>query len=191
LLEFAALKFALDKFDDIIWGFPIEIETDCQAQRDVVLSDSLNATHARWQDSVISHQIIDIRHIPGCINLVGDGISRRDEDQPHTDGDGSSWSVEPDWENARGLEYDLFSVGLAHSDTHNDLHTRFADEHIFVEGVDALLRVDKHTPEVDQKGAKHKAEGYFIDEGKLWRLGGVTPTRAVPQRECVSKAEVV
>lgn len=34
LLEFAALKFTLDKFD-IIWGFPIEIETDCQALRDV------------------------------------------------------------------------------------------------------------------------------------------------------------
>lgn len=32
LLEFAALKFALDKFSDIIWGFPVEVETDCQAQ---------------------------------------------------------------------------------------------------------------------------------------------------------------
>jgi len=27
MLEFAALKYALDKFNDIIWGFPIEIET--------------------------------------------------------------------------------------------------------------------------------------------------------------------
>jgi hypothetical protein len=31
LLEFAALKFGLDKFADIIWGFPVEVETDCQA----------------------------------------------------------------------------------------------------------------------------------------------------------------
>jgi len=30
LLEFAALKFGLDHFSDIIWGFPVEIETDCQ-----------------------------------------------------------------------------------------------------------------------------------------------------------------
>ena len=37
LLEFAALKFALDKFSNIIWGFPVEIETDCQALRDVML----------------------------------------------------------------------------------------------------------------------------------------------------------
>ena len=31
LLEFAALKFSLDKFSDIVWGFPVEIETDCPA----------------------------------------------------------------------------------------------------------------------------------------------------------------
>jgi hypothetical protein len=31
LLEFAALKFSLDKFSNVIWGFPVEIETDCQA----------------------------------------------------------------------------------------------------------------------------------------------------------------
>ena len=48
LLEFAALKFSLDKFDDIIWGSPVEIETDCQALRDVLLSEELNATHSRW-----------------------------------------------------------------------------------------------------------------------------------------------
>src|SRR6267154_2281727 len=94
LLEFAALKFALDKFDDIIWGYPVEIESNCQALQDVLLSNELNATHAHWCDGVISHQIVDVQHIPGQINLVGDG----------------SWSVTPDWEDARGLEYDLFSV---------------------------------------------------------------------------------
>jgi hypothetical protein len=31
LLEFAALKFALNKFADIVWGFPVKLETDCQA----------------------------------------------------------------------------------------------------------------------------------------------------------------
>ena len=46
LLEFTALKFGLDKFADITWGFPIEIETDCQALRDHLLNDKLSATHA-------------------------------------------------------------------------------------------------------------------------------------------------
>jgi hypothetical protein len=48
LLEFAALKFALDKFSDTTWGFPIEVETDCQALHDHLLNDKLSATHARW-----------------------------------------------------------------------------------------------------------------------------------------------
>jgi hypothetical protein len=191
LLEFAALKFALDKFDDIVWGFPIEIETDCQALRDVILSDDLNATHARWRDGIISHQIVDVRHIPGRINLVGDGLSRKDEEQPHVEGDGSSWSVAPDWEDARGLEYDLFSVTTTSSDTHLNLRKRFKDERVFVEVVDALLGVDENTSDNDRKRAKHRAEGYFIDGGKLWRLGGATPTRAVPRRECIPKAEAV
>jgi RNase H-like domain found in reverse transcriptase len=31
LLEFASLKFCHDKFADILWGMPVEVETDCQA----------------------------------------------------------------------------------------------------------------------------------------------------------------
>ena len=31
LLEFTTLKFCLDKFDNVIWGFPVEVEMDCQA----------------------------------------------------------------------------------------------------------------------------------------------------------------
>ena len=31
ILEFAALKHTLDKFGDTIWGYPVELETDCQA----------------------------------------------------------------------------------------------------------------------------------------------------------------
>ena len=46
LLEFAALKFGLNKFSDTIWGFPVEIETDCQVLCDILLSDNLNAAHA-------------------------------------------------------------------------------------------------------------------------------------------------
>ena len=31
ILKFTALKYTLNKFGDIIWGYPIELETDCQA----------------------------------------------------------------------------------------------------------------------------------------------------------------
>ena len=79
LLEFAALKFGLDKFADITWGFPIEIETDCQALRDHLLNNKLSATHARWRDGILAHQIIDVRHVPGRLNVVADSLSRASE----------------------------------------------------------------------------------------------------------------
>jgi hypothetical protein len=53
LLEFAALKFGLDKFSGIIWGFPIEIETDCSAMKDTLLNPNLNVAHARWREGIL------------------------------------------------------------------------------------------------------------------------------------------
>ena len=65
LLDFVGLKFTLDKFSDIIWGFPIEVETDCQALQDHLMNDKLSAMHARLHDSILSHQIVDVCHVPG------------------------------------------------------------------------------------------------------------------------------
>jgi hypothetical protein len=48
LLEFAEMKFTLEKFSNIIWGFSVEIETDCQAIRDVMLNDKLDENHTQW-----------------------------------------------------------------------------------------------------------------------------------------------
>lgn len=73
----------------MVWGFPIEVETDCQALRDVLISDKLNAVHARWRDGILAHQIVDVRHIPGKLNVVADGLSRMWEGQERVHGDGS------------------------------------------------------------------------------------------------------
>jgi len=139
MLEFAALKFTLDKFDDTIWGFPVEIETNCQALQDVLVSTELNATHARWCDGVVAHQIIDVRHTPGHINLVGDGISHKDEGQPRQLHNNSKWSVTPDWETVRGLAYDLFIVADAPTELHCQLCEQSKNENIFIEVINALL----------------------------------------------------
>ena len=61
LLEFAALKFSINKFEPYIFGSPIEIETDCQALRDCLLKDKLNTHHSRWMQLILSHNTIDIR----------------------------------------------------------------------------------------------------------------------------------
>ena len=60
ILEFAALKSALDQFSNTIWGFPMEIETDFQALWDTVRSDKISSTHARWCDGIFVHHIADI-----------------------------------------------------------------------------------------------------------------------------------
>jgi hypothetical protein len=98
LLEFAALKFSLDKFSDLIWGYPVELETDCQALRDHLLNDKLNSTHAQWRDGVLAHQIIDVQHRPGHLNPVADGISRKYVNSPTEQNDGHDWTVSEDWE---------------------------------------------------------------------------------------------
>ena len=41
LLKFAALKFSLNKFSDTISGYPVEIETDCQAHWDAIINNNL------------------------------------------------------------------------------------------------------------------------------------------------------
>lgn len=88
LLEFAVLKFAFDKFSDIVYGYPVEVETDCQAHRDVLMNDKLSAMHARWRDGVLAHNIVDVRHIPGVTNIA-DGLSCQFKNTPKLAGGGS------------------------------------------------------------------------------------------------------
>ena len=167
----------------------MEIETDCKALQDVLMSDNLNTTHACWCNGVLAHHIIDVRHIPGRVNLVGDGISRMGKGQPHQENDGSSWSVTPDREHAQGIYYDLFTVGTVISTVHSSLRERFIDEAVFLQVLHALLGITGASTEAERKRAKHHSEGYFVEDGKLWHLGGATPTRAVARRECVTKLE--
>ena len=191
LLEFAGLKFALDKFSDIIWGFPVEVETDCQALRDHLMNDKLSATHARWRDGILSHQIVDVRHVPGRINVVADGLSRAAEGTPREEGDGSEWTVSEDWEATAGLTHDLFHVADAGSEEMTALRERFRDVPMLLEVVEALLELDQGTSLRKRKRARHQASEYMIDEGKLWRVAGGHRTRGRARVECISPKEAV
>jgi hypothetical protein len=143
LLEFAALKFALDKFSDTIWGFPVEIETDCQALWDHLLNDKLSATHARWREGILAHQIVDVRHVPGRINVVADGLSQANEGSPNEEGDGSQWTVSEDWETVTGLTHNVFYIYTTDPTAPEvaQLRDRFKHEPIFLEVIDTLLNL--------------------------------------------------
>ena len=110
LLKFTALKYCIDEFEPYIFGSPIEIETDRQALRDCLLKDKLNTHHSRWMESILSHNIIDIRHRPGIQNPVADGLSRVWRNRQRTPSDSSSWSVLPDWEASKGIKNDILLV---------------------------------------------------------------------------------
>ena len=110
---------------------------------------------------------------------------------PHRNRDRSSWTVPPNWENTWGLEYNLFITDIAPNTLHSQLRDRFKDEPVFVEIVDALLGITDSTSERNHKKAAHRAEGYFIKDEKLWKLGSFTPARATARRECITKQEAV
>ena len=145
LLEFTGLKFALDKFSDVIWDFLVEVETDCQALCDHLMNDKLSATHARWCNGILSHQIIDICHVPGCINVVADGLSRAAKGTPQEEGDGSKWTVSEDWEETAGLTHDLFHVAGACSEEMSMLREQFQNVPMLLEVIDALLELNQGT----------------------------------------------
>jgi transposase InsO family protein len=188
LLEFAALKYSFDKFSDIVYGYPVEVETDCQALRDILMNDKLSATHARWRDGVLAHNIVDVRHIPGVTNIA-DGISRQYEDTPKSGGDGSSWNVDADWESRAGLAYGINCVSIP--PTTSNLRDRFATTPLFRDVIDALEGIQSGQGLRERKRARHRSARYMIEEGKLWYVGGGTRTRAVARRECVTKEEAM
>ncbi|GAW10534.1 Retrovirus-related Pol polyprotein from transposon opus Includes: ame: Full=Protease [Lentinula edodes] len=159
LLEFAALKFGLNKFSDMIWGFPVEIETNCQALRDVIANDKLNAAHCRWRDGVLAHHIVDVRHIPGKLNVVADSMSQMWEGQDRVVGDGSEWTVSEDWEAVTGLVNDVFGVLMEH----------FAGEPVFKEVVEVLQVLESQADDKLKQKAKVLAKVQHGEAGHWGR----------------------
>ena len=157
-----------------MYRYPVVVETDCQALRDTLLSDKLSATHAHWRDSVLAHNIIDIRHIPGKINIM-DSISRQYEGTDKTPGDGSEWTVTPDWEEITGLVHDLYLV--AETPDLTVLKERFKDEPLFLNVVDAIIGLSSGDTTVrEKKQVQHRETQYMLEDGKLWFVGGGSGT---------------
>jgi hypothetical protein len=188
LLEFAVLKFAFDKFSDIIYRYPVEVEADCQALQDVLLSNKLTVTHMRWQDTVLAHNIVDVWHVPGMTNIA-DGVSRQHKGQPHTKTDGSTWSVSPDWEEREGIIMGIDNVAV--SKEMEGLLQHFEKEPLFKMVIEALELINGEMSIKEKKRAHHQVSEYMIEDGKLWHVGGGTKVRAKARRECITQEEAV
>ena len=115
-----------------------------------MLNDKLNANHARWRDGILAHHIVDIRHVPGKINVVADGISQKGEGQPRNLGDGSEWTISEDWEATTGLTNDILHIST--DDVSSPLRERFRGEPLFLEVIDSICAIeDKSTSLRDRK----------------------------------------
>jgi hypothetical protein len=90
---------------------------------------------------MLPHNIVDIWHIQGKINVVTDGISQMHEGKPKMYGDGSEWTVSKDWEAVRGLIHEIFQVSI--SEQEDALQTHFKDEPIFLKIIEAILELDQ------------------------------------------------
>ena len=183
LLEFAALKFSIDEFEPFIFGAPIEVETDCQALRDCLLKDKLNTHHSRWMQSILSHNIIDIRHRPGIQNPVADGLSRMWHNRKRSTKDGSHWSVLPDWEASKGIKNDIMSVLEVPSLSEHPLEAKFKGDIFFTPIVRHLLGKSVGDSISERRRAMHRAGGFMIEGDKLWRVS-TRPRDRVPRAEC-------
>ena len=60
------------------------------------------------ETEILAHQIIDVHHVPRCLNVVADSLSQANEGMAHEDGDGSRWTVSKEWEAMTGLTHDIF-----------------------------------------------------------------------------------
>ncbi|KIJ07636.1 hypothetical protein PAXINDRAFT_90095, partial [Paxillus involutus ATCC 200175] len=108
---------------------------------------------------------------------------------PRKDGDGSAWSVNEDWEASSGIVNDLFTVSVNPSIM--DLRKRFTKEPLFSEVIEAIYDLDRERSDRERRRARHRAVGYQIDNGKLWRITNGRSIRARARVECISQTEAI
>ncbi|KAJ6544300.1 hypothetical protein B0H19DRAFT_884812, partial [Mycena capillaripes] len=138
-------------------------------------------------ESILSRNIIDIRHRPGIENPVADGLSQMWSARKRTPTDGSDWSVLADWESSKGIVRDIFTVSDSNTLRH-PLQVQFADDIFFAPIVEHLLGHTAGATISERKRAAHRATGFMIEDGKLWRIAN-SAARRVARTECIPSTQ--
>src|SRR6202040_762932 len=107
--------------------------------------------------------------------------------------DGSNWSVLPDWEAIRGIRNDIMSIDTTPI-PRNDQPERytladcFKGDTFFEPIVHHLLGGNAGSNISEQRRAMHRAKGFIIKQGKLWRLS-TKANDSVCRTECIPRSE--
>jgi transposase InsO family protein len=72
-----------------------------------------------------------------------------------------------------------------------DLRKRFTKEPLFSEVIEAIYDLDRERSDRERRRARHRAVGYQIDNGKLWRITNGRSIRARARVECISQTEAI
>ncbi|KIJ22798.1 hypothetical protein M422DRAFT_84944, partial [Sphaerobolus stellatus SS14] len=97
-------------------------------------------------------------------------------------GDGSEWSVQPEWEGRKGLRNDMF--GVKEDDELTALKERFREDPWFLEIVDYLVGDTKSMTVRERRRLYHKTAGFWIEDRKLWRVSTKATDRTA-RTECI------
>ena len=72
---------------------------------------------------------------------------------PTEKNDGHEWTVSEDWEARIGIQNDIFQIESP--STYDALKSRFANEKIFLNAIEALAELDQGKSIRERKKAKH------------------------------------
>ena len=84
---------------------------------------------------MLAHNIVDVQHVPGVTNIA-DGLSRQYKNTPRSDKDGSTWTINPDWEEKAGLAININQITVDSNTA--ELLERFKEETIFKGVIEAI-----------------------------------------------------
>ena len=119
-----------------------------------------------------------------------DGLSRKFINLLVADGDGHEWTVSEDWEARTGVVNDIFQVANTNPTPESlKMLERFLEEKVFKDIVGSLLELNHGKSLRDRKRVRHRAKGYMIEGGKLWKVGNRKSIRSKPQVECMMQKE--
>ncbi|SNX85308.1 uncharacterized protein MEPE_04017 [Melanopsichium pennsylvanicum] len=187
--ELAAAKFALDKFASFTFGQPIILITDCTALRDMLRTDKMPVAHARWQEQLLAHNIVEVRHCAGRRHQLAHGLSHRPQaatdDLPQPLQEYGILAIVPDPDEARSsaqryLELDRLTGPLLQ---------RFQGDEM-----EPLIRflLFLEMPESQTLRKKlGKYDSYVIRDGDLYQRKDGELYRVLPRREAQQFARSV